>query len=110
MFVRTAKLQWGLWHKALNTIYEAAVVPILTYVAPIWVEAIRINENLTKYKIIQRIINFKITKAYRTNSYNACCVIAGLRAIQITIELNVHIYMSTKIKNLGCDALWEVRY
>jgi len=79
MFVRTAKLQFGLCHKALNTIYEAAVAPILTYVAPIWLEAIRINENLTKYKIIQRIINFKITKAYRTITYNACCVIAGVK-------------------------------
>jgi len=38
---RPAKLQWDLGHKALNKIYEGAVVPILTYGAPIWVEAIR---------------------------------------------------------------------
>ena len=30
MLARTAKLQWGLGHKALKTIYEGAVVPILT--------------------------------------------------------------------------------
>jgi len=30
MLSRTAKLQWGLGHKALETIYEGAVVPILT--------------------------------------------------------------------------------
>jgi hypothetical protein len=53
MLGRTAKLQWGLGHKALKTIYEGAVVPILTYGSPIWVEAIRKNRNLTKYKRIQ---------------------------------------------------------
>ena len=50
MLARTAKLQWGLGHKALKTIYEGAVVPILTYGAPIWVEAIRKHKNLVKYK------------------------------------------------------------
>jgi hypothetical protein len=48
MLARTAKLQWGLEHKALKTIYEGAVVQILKYEAPIWVEAIRKNKNLTK--------------------------------------------------------------
>jgi hypothetical protein len=48
MLARTAKLQWGLGHKALKTINEGVVVPILTYGAPTWVEAIRKNKNLTK--------------------------------------------------------------
>jgi len=50
MLPRTAKLRWGLGHKAIKTIYEGVVVLILTYGAPIWVEAIRKNMNLTKYK------------------------------------------------------------
>ena len=41
MLARTAKLQWGLEHKALKTVYEGVVVPILMYGAPIWVEATR---------------------------------------------------------------------
>ena len=86
MLGRTAKLQWGLGHTALKTIYEGAVVPILTYAAPIWKEAIRKNRNFTKYKRIQRLINIKIAKAYRIISYDASCVIAGARPIQITIE------------------------
>ena len=85
VLARTAKLQWGLGHKDLKTIYEGAVVPILTYGAPMWVEAIRKNRNLIKYKRIQRLINIKITKAYRIISYDASCVIAGVRPIQITI-------------------------
>jgi hypothetical protein len=65
MLVRTAKLQWGLGHKALKTIYEGVVVPILTYGAPIWVEAIRKNKNLTKYKRIQRLLTLKKLKQTR---------------------------------------------
>ena len=53
MLDRTAKLQWGLGHKAVKTIYEEVVVPVLTYRAPIWVEAIQKTKNLTKYKRIQ---------------------------------------------------------
>jgi len=50
MLATTAKLQWGLGHKALKVIYEGAIVPILKYGAPIWVEAIRKSKNLFKYK------------------------------------------------------------
>jgi len=50
MLSRTGKLQLGLGHKILKTIYEGAVVPILTYGAPIWVEAIWKNKNLAKYE------------------------------------------------------------
>ena len=54
MLARTVKLQWGLGHKALKTIYEGAIVPILTYGAPIWVETIQKNKNVTKYRRIHR--------------------------------------------------------
>ena len=109
MLSRTPKLQWGLGPKALKTIYEGAVFPILTYSAPIWVEAIRKNKNLAKYKRIQRLLNIKIAKAYRTLSYDASCVIAGVRPIKITIEETVQTYMATKINNLEFDAPLEVR-
>jgi ribonuclease HI len=110
MLGRTAKLQWGLGHKALKTIYEGAVVPILTYGAPIWIEAIRKNRNLTKYKRIQRLMNIKIARAYRTISYDASCMIAGVRPIQITIEQTVQTHMALKINNLEYDTPLEVRH
>ena len=110
MLARTARLQWGLGHKALKTIYEGAVIQILTYGAPIWVEAIRKHKNLTKYKRIRRLINMKIAKAYRAVSYEASCVIAGVRPVQITIEEKVQNYMVTKINNLEYDAPLEVRH
>jgi len=110
MLARTAKLQWGLGHKVLKTIYEGAVVPILTHGAPIWIEAIRKNKNLAKYKRIQRLINIKIAKAYQTISYDASCMIAGERPTLITIEQKVQTYMATKINNLEYDAPLEIRY
>jgi hypothetical protein len=78
VLARTPKLQWGLGHKAIKIIYEGVVVPILMYGAPIWVEVIWKNKNLTKYKRIQRLINIKIDKAYRTLSYDVSCMIAGV--------------------------------
>jgi hypothetical protein len=110
MLARTAKREWGLGYKALKTIYEGAVVPIVTYGAPIWIKAIRKNKNLTKYKRIQRLINVKTAKAYQTISYDASCVIAGVRFIQITIEQKVQTYLATKINNLEYEAPVEVRY
>ena len=89
MLARTARLEWGVGHKALKTIYGGAIVPILTNGAPIWVEAIRKSKNLTKYKRIQTLMNIKIANGYRTVSYDASCVIAGVRPLQITIDKNV---------------------
>ena len=41
MLGRIAKLNWGLGHKSLKTIYEGALVPPMTYGAPVWEEAIK---------------------------------------------------------------------
>ena len=75
-----------------------------------WVEAIRKNKNLTKYKRIQRLLNFKITKAYRTISYDTSCMIVGIGSIQITIEQKVQNYMATEINNSEYDEPLEARY
>jgi hypothetical protein len=68
------------------------------------------TEKQESYKIIQRLINIKIIKACQTISYDASCVISGVRPIQITIEQKVQTYMATKINNLEYDSLLEVRY
>ena len=51
MLGKSTKLQWGLGHKTLKTIYEGALVPLLTYVAPIWEGAVRKKRNL---RMLQR--------------------------------------------------------
>jgi hypothetical protein len=74
---RVAKLQWDLGHKSLKTIYEGALIPLLTYGAPVWEEAIRKQRNLQKLQRVQRLINIKTAEAYRIISFEASCVMVG---------------------------------
>jgi len=41
MLGKTAKLNWGLGHKSLKTIYEWALGPLMVYGAPVWEEAVK---------------------------------------------------------------------
>jgi len=86
MVGRSAKLHWGLGHKALKTIYEGALIPILTYGAPVWEEALVKQKNLCTLQRAQRLINIKTAKAFRTISFEASCMMAGVPPIGIVIE------------------------
>jgi hypothetical protein len=66
MLGKSAKLHWGLGHKSLKIIYEEALVPILTYEAPVCEEAAGKHRNLCKLQRVQRLINIKIAKTCRT--------------------------------------------
>ena len=46
---KSAKVTWGLNHKALQTIYKGAVLPLLLYGAPVWAEAMRFEYSRIKY-------------------------------------------------------------
>ena len=63
----------GLNHKALQTIYKGAVLPLLLYGAPVWAEAMRFEYNRIKYVRVQRIMNIKTSKVFRTASSEALC-------------------------------------
>jgi hypothetical protein len=63
MLNRTAKLHWSLGHKSLKTVYEGAIVPLMTYEAPVWEGAITKHKYLQKLQSAQRLINIKIAKA-----------------------------------------------
>ena len=56
MLSRIAKLHWGLGHKSLKTIYEGAIVPLMTYGAPVWEGAINKHKYRHKLQSAQRII------------------------------------------------------
>ena len=66
MMVKSAKLNWGIGHQALKVIYNGASEPILTYGAPVWEKALTKHNNLSKYQRIQRMMNIKIAKAFRS--------------------------------------------
>jgi len=83
---KSAKLNWGLQHAALKSIYTGAILPLLLYGAPIWYKAIDIASNKLKLIRVRRIINVRITKAYRTVSIESLCALTGLTPITIKIQ------------------------
>jgi hypothetical protein len=64
----------------------------MTYGAPVWEEAVSKQRLLRKIQSAQRLINIKIAKAYRTISYEASCVMAGVLPIGIVIVGKVELY------------------
>ena len=55
------------------------------------------------------MVNIKIAKAFRTLSYEASCVLAGVRHIRLAIEEKVRTYKATHY-NIEYDAPLEVRF
>jgi hypothetical protein len=92
MLGRSAKLYWGLGHKALKTVYEGSLIPLLTYRAPVWDEAALKQRNLRMLQRTQRLINIETAKAFRTISFEASCVMAGVPPIGIVIEEKARMY------------------
>jgi hypothetical protein len=83
---KSAKLNWGLGHGALKTIYTGAILPLLQYRAPIWATALAKESYKIKIIRIQRLVNIRIAKSYRTVSNEALCIINGHTPIDIKLE------------------------
>ena len=106
---KLAKITWGLKHEVLKTIYTEGILPLLLYGAPVWKN--EMNKSCYKAKLIriQRLINIKITKAYRTVSNEALCVITRLIPINIKIEETWKYYEITKEKELSMKGKWKLK-
>ena len=87
---KSAKLNWGLQNVALKRIYTGAILPLLLYGAPIWHKAIDTASNKLKFIRVQRLINMKIAKAYRTVSNEALSALTRLTPIAIKIQHTQH--------------------
>jgi len=85
------------------------ILPLLLYGAPVWKNVL--NKHCYKAKIIkiQRLINIRITKAYRAVSNEALCVIASIKRIHIKIEEAGRYYKVTKVKGIQYDGEMEVK-
>jgi len=95
---KSAKLTWGLKHEALQTIYKGAILPLLLYGAPLWIDAMKFEYNRLKYIRVQRLMNLKIAKAFRKTSSEALCVLAGTTPIITRTEEEVKQYILRKGK------------
>jgi hypothetical protein len=81
-----AKLTWGIKHAAITTICKGAILPLLTYGALVWVEAMNYEHNRKKYIRVQRLINIRMAKAYRTTSSKALCMMTGMTPIILKLQ------------------------
>ena len=97
---KSAKLNWGLNHEALKTMYKGAILPLLLYGAPVWAKAMKHACNRLIYTRVQRLINIKIAKAFRTTSSEALCILTGLTPIIIKVEEAAKLYDLTKGKGI----------
>jgi len=68
---RAAKLSWGLKNEGIAVMYKGAILPLLTYGAPVWNNAMKYEHNRQRYVRVQRLINLKMARAYRTTSAEA---------------------------------------
>jgi len=93
---KSAKLNWGLKHAALKTIHTGGILPLLLYVAPVWKKATDKISYKAKLIRVQRLINIRIAKAYRTLSNEALCILTGLTPIAIKIEEAFQFYEFTR--------------
>jgi hypothetical protein len=89
----SAKLNWGLSHDALKTIYIGA---LLLYGAPIWINALTKASYKIKLTRVQRLNNIRIAKSYCMVSKKALCMITGLTPIDIKIEETAQFFQITK--------------
>jgi len=80
----------------LKTIYTEGILPLLQYGAPVWKNVLNRSCFNAKLNRIQRLINLRIAKAYRTVSNEALCVLNGITPIHIKIEEISRLYEITK--------------
>jgi hypothetical protein len=83
----------------MKTIYKGAILPLLLYAAPVWIEAMQYEHNRRKYIRVQRIINLRTAKAFRTSS-EALCILTGITPIIIKTEEAVKMYNARKLKQV----------
>jgi len=64
----------------------------MTYGVPVWIKALEKECNRKIYNRVQRLINIKIAKAYRTTSNEALCTLTGLTPTVIQAEEEAKIF------------------
>jgi len=99
---RATKMTWGIKHAAMATIYKGAILPLRTYGAPVWIEAMNHEHNRRKYIWVQRLINISMAKAYHTRSSEALCMLTATTPIIIKLEEIVKRY-NTKERKANCS-------
>ena len=93
---RATKVSWGIKHDAMKIIYKGAILPLLLYGAPIWIDAMKHEYNKRKLIRVQRLINIRTAKAYRTTSNEGLCTLTGITPIIIKADEAARLYNARK--------------
>ena len=89
---KSAKINWGLKYDVMKIIYEGAILPVLSYGAPMWMDSVCKGNSATKLTRVHRLIALKAAKAYRTTSYEALCILTGMTPIITELRKAVQYY------------------
>ncbi|KAI4472524.1 hypothetical protein M0802_016736 [Mischocyttarus mexicanus] len=79
-----AKANWGLSTNTMKAIYKGVFVPIISYAAAGWADKINVHHK-RRLMQAQRYALIRVTKAYRTISTDALCIIAGATPIDLLL-------------------------
>ena len=72
--------------------YKDAILLLLTYGAPVWIETMKYEHNRQKYVRVQRLTNLRMARAYRTMSSEALCMLTGMTPTILKLEEIVERY------------------
>jgi hypothetical protein len=68
----------------------------MLYSTPVWIDAMEKKCNKIIYSRVQRLMNIKIAKAYRTTSNEVLCILTGTTPIEIRAEKTAKLYRITR--------------
>ena len=83
---KSAKVNWGLKHATLKIIDTGAILPLLLHGAPVWKKTIDKASYKLKLIGVQRLINIRIAKSYRTVPNEALCILTGLTLLPLKLR------------------------
>ena len=102
------RANWGVGHKSMEILYKGVFLGIILYAVPAWKDYIRSNNQKELLKI-QRMALIKVTKAYRTISYGAVQVIAGIWPLDLEIMIRDFKYRMRVGQSVSYEGMrWEI--
>lgn len=107
---RICRNTWGLNSDEMKIIYRGAIEPMITYCSSVWSEATNRRNIRAKLSRLQRMVALRVIKGYRTISYDASLIIAGLIPLDLRIRETALLYQLknqkiTTIAGLDCQLM-----
>lgn len=80
-----ARARWGISSGIMETLYRGVFIPIIAYASAGWADKVNAHHR-RRLMQAQRYALLTVTKAYRTISSDALCVIAGAAPITLVLQ------------------------